>query len=67
MSELSKLKKQNKQLKALLKDAVQMLDKYKDILKHPERLLPPVKEAAPKKVTAKEKSAKQSKPKKAKS
>ncbi|HEY1312438.1 MAG TPA: hypothetical protein VGE92_01105 [Steroidobacteraceae bacterium] len=55
MSELSKLKKENKQLKLLLKDAVKMLDRYKDILKHPERLLPPVKKARAK--TAKARAA----------
>lgn len=38
MSELSRLKKENKQLKALLKNAVEILDKYKEILKHPEKL-----------------------------
>jgi hypothetical protein len=65
MSEIAKLKKQNKQLKALLKDAVQMLDKYKDILKHPEKLLPPAKEAATR-GKAKVKSVKESKPKKPK-
>lgn len=38
MSELSKLKKENKQLKMLLKNAVDILDRYKDILQHPEKL-----------------------------
>ena len=38
MSELSKLKKENKRLKALLKSAVQILDRYRDFLKHPEKL-----------------------------
>ena len=38
MSELSKLKKENKRLKALLKNAVEILDRYRDILKHPEKL-----------------------------
>lgn len=32
MSEVDKLKKQNKQLKALLKNAVQLLNRYKDLL-----------------------------------
>lgn len=34
MSELGKLKKENKHLKALLRDALELLDKYKDVLKH---------------------------------
>ncbi len=38
MSELSKLKKENKKLKSLLKNAVDILDKYRDILQHPEKL-----------------------------
>jgi hypothetical protein len=37
MSELSSLKKENKQLKGLLKNAVELLDKYKEVLKHPEK------------------------------
>jgi hypothetical protein len=32
MGEVEKLKKQNKQLKALLKNAVQLLNRYKDLL-----------------------------------
>jgi hypothetical protein len=52
MSELSKLKKENKQLKVLLRDAVKMLDRYKDILKHSEWLMPPVKKTRPKTVKA---------------
>ncbi len=38
MSELDKLKKQNKQLKALLRNAVELLDKYKEVLKYPQKL-----------------------------
>ena len=38
MSELSKLKKENKRLKALLKNAVEILDRYRDFPQHPERL-----------------------------
>ncbi len=38
MSELSKLKKENKKLKSLLKNAVDILDRYRDILQHPEKL-----------------------------
>ena len=38
MSELSRLKKENKQLKALLGNAVELLNRYKDLLDHPERL-----------------------------
>lgn len=33
MSEIAKLKKENKQLKALLADAAELLDKYRDVLK----------------------------------
>ncbi len=33
MSESDKLKKENKQLKTLLRDAVELLDRYKDVLK----------------------------------
>jgi len=40
MSEVDKLKKQNKQLKALLKNAVQLLNRYKDLL---QRAAPPAK------------------------
>jgi hypothetical protein len=38
MSELSKLKKENKQLKALLRQAVELLNKYKPVLKQAEAL-----------------------------
>jgi hypothetical protein len=38
MSELSKLKKENKKLKSLLKNAVDILDRYRDLLQHPEKL-----------------------------
>ncbi|MEP6886154.1 MAG: hypothetical protein ABJC66_15515 [Gammaproteobacteria bacterium] len=38
MNELGKLKKENKRLKALLKNAVEILDRYRDFLKHPEKL-----------------------------
>jgi type I site-specific restriction-modification system R (restriction) subunit len=34
VSELTELKKQNKQLKKLLKNAVELLNRYKDILEH---------------------------------
>ena len=37
MSELSKLKKENKQLKALSGNAVELLNRYKELLEHPER------------------------------
>ncbi len=37
MSESDKLKKENKQLKTLLRDAVELLDRYKDVLKRPEK------------------------------
>jgi hypothetical protein len=38
MSDLDKLKKENKQLKTLLKKAVRLLNDYKDILKRQETL-----------------------------
>jgi hypothetical protein len=38
MSELSKLKQENKQLRALLRNAVEILNRYKDLLEHPEEL-----------------------------
>ena len=37
MSELSKLKQENKQLRALLSNAVEILNRYKDLLEHPEK------------------------------
>jgi hypothetical protein len=54
MSEVDKLKKQNKQLKALLKNAVQLLNRYKDLL---QRAAPP---PAKKKKAAKKTPAKKS-------
>ncbi len=53
MSELSKLKKENKRLKALLKNAVEILDRYRDFLKHPEKLGVKSKKKASKKKKAK--------------
>ena len=51
MGEVEKLKKQNKQLKALLKNAVQLLNRYKDLL---QRAAPrPAKKKAVKKSPAK--------------
>ena len=38
MSDLDKLKKENKQLKLLLKKAVALLNKYKPVLQHVEAL-----------------------------
>jgi hypothetical protein len=38
MSDLDKLKQENKQLRALLKKAVQLLNQSKKLLKHPEKL-----------------------------
>ena len=35
MDDLAKLKKENKQLRALLKNAVELLNKYKDHLQQP--------------------------------
>jgi hypothetical protein len=58
MSELSKLKKENKKLKSLLKNAVEILDRYRDILQHPEKLgLKAEAKAEKKKKKAKKKSA----------
>jgi hypothetical protein len=56
MSELDKLKKQNKQLKALLKNAVQLLNRYKDLL---QRAAP---SPAKRKAAAKKKVAKKPRP-----
>jgi hypothetical protein len=55
MSELSKLKKENKKLKSLLKNAVEILDRYRDILQHPEKLGLKAKAKAEKKKKAKKK------------
>ncbi len=57
MSELDKLKKENKQLKALLRNAVELLDRYKDVLKHPEKLGDKKKKKKEKKGKKNEKSA----------
>jgi hypothetical protein len=61
MSDLDKLKKENKQLKALLKNAVELLDKYKEFLKHPEKLVADKKKGKEK---AKEKDKEKDKEKK---
>jgi hypothetical protein len=37
MSELNKLKKENKQLRALLKNAVDLLNQSKKLLKHTDK------------------------------
>jgi hypothetical protein len=46
--ELKKLKKENQRLKVLLKNAVDILEKYRDMLKHPEKLGLKPKAAKPK-------------------
>lgn len=38
MSDLDKLKKENKQLKVLLKKAVKLLNNYKDVLKKQQEI-----------------------------
>ncbi len=38
MSELDELKKENRRLKSLLKNAVKLLNTYKEYLKHPETI-----------------------------
>lgn len=48
MSEIDKLKKEIKRLKGLLKNAVQLLNTYKEFLKHPETLGDGKKAAPPK-------------------
>jgi hypothetical protein len=58
MSELEDLKKRNKHLSALLKEAVQLLDRYKGILKQSAKSPPPKKKKAAGKSTAKKKVAK---------
>jgi hypothetical protein len=49
MSESDKLKKDNKQLRALLKDAVELLNKYKDVVKNPKEPAPDKKKKKKKK------------------
>lgn len=56
MGEVEKLKKQNKQLKALLKNAVQLLNRYKELL---QRAATP---QAKKSKTAKKGASKKSRP-----
>jgi hypothetical protein len=65
MSDLDKLKKENKQLKALLKNAVELLDKYKEFLKHPEKLVADKKKGK-EKAKEKDKEKKDKKDKKGK-
>jgi hypothetical protein len=49
MSDLDKLKKENKQLRALLKKAVKLLNNYKDVLKKQQELTAGKKEKKKKK------------------
>jgi hypothetical protein len=49
MSDLDKLKKENKQLKALLKKAVKLLNKYKEVLKMQQEITAAKKEKKKKK------------------
>jgi hypothetical protein len=49
MSDLDKLKKENKQLKALLKKAVKLLNTYKEVLKQQQELTMPKSEKKKKK------------------
>jgi hypothetical protein len=44
MSDLDKLKKENKQLKALLKKAVKLLNNYKEVLKMQQEITAAKKE-----------------------
>jgi hypothetical protein len=44
VSELEKLRKENKQIRALLKNAVELLNQSKKLLKHPEKLVPAKKQ-----------------------
>jgi hypothetical protein len=48
-TELATLKSENKKLKALLKNAVLLLNKYKPFLQHPEKLGAAKKQVAAKK------------------
>ena len=43
MSDVDKLKKENKNLKRLLKDAIKLLDKYKDVIRSAQGL--PIEES----------------------
>jgi hypothetical protein len=49
MSDLDKLKKENKQLKALLKKAVKLLNNYKEVLKKQHEITADKKEKKKKK------------------
>jgi hypothetical protein len=49
MSDLDKLKKENKQLKALLKKAVKLLNNYKEVLKMQQEITAAKKEKKKKK------------------
>jgi hypothetical protein len=49
MSDLDKLKKENKQLKALLKKAVKLLNNYKEVLKRQQEITAAKKEKKKKK------------------
>jgi hypothetical protein len=48
VAELEKLKKENKQLKALLKNAVQLLNRYKEVLQRAAPQPPKKKKTAKK-------------------
>ena len=52
MSELSKLQKENKRLRALLKKAAGILDRYKELLQNPDQLGLKVKKKKTKKKAA---------------
>jgi hypothetical protein len=57
MSEVDKLKKENKKLKRLLKDAIELLNKYKDVIRSAQGLPIEDSEAKPEKKNKDKKSA----------
>ena len=64
MSETDKLKKENKKLKRLLKDAIELLNKYKDVIRSAQGLPIDADDAKPDKKKDKKGSAKKATKKK---
>ncbi|MEO8377150.1 MAG: hypothetical protein ABI579_05715 [Candidatus Sumerlaeota bacterium] len=58
MSEVDKLKKENKKLKRLLKDAIELLNKYKDVIRSAQGLPMEDDEAKPEKKKDKKRATK---------
>ncbi len=64
MSEADKLKKENKKLKRLLKDAIELLNKYKDVIRSAQGLPFEDSEAKPEKKKDKKSAARRATKKK---